>query len=173
MGEATVLDCYECHTCGNVALSADAVRCCNARMQPSEPVSDTDWPTLESVLTDVFDMSSTELEICLCVMEGGDLTVRELADEIGYDRSVVSRHLNHLATLGVVEKRRRLLEQGGHTYVYTPVSPAEVRQALQAAFFEWVSHAAAELSALQREKVEAIADTDDDPAWEIYRTAGG
>lgn len=162
---------YECLSCGNVGFGDGPIHCCEGRMEPAEPTDGVDAPALEAVLRSVFDMSRTELEICLCVMEDGDLTVRELAADIGYDRSVVSRHLNHLAELGVVEKQRRLLEAGGHTYLYTPVPPEKVRARLRGAFFTWVEEAVAELSNLEREKVESIADTGEDPAWEIYRQA--
>jgi predicted transcriptional regulator len=160
---------YECATCGNVGIGDGEIRCCEEPMTPIESPAVVDKPTLGELLSSVFDMSDTELEICLCVMEGGDLTVTELADEIGYDRSVVARHLNHLAELGVIEKQRRLLEQGGHTYVYTPVPEEAVRRQLTVAFYTWVDGALDRLDSLQREKVESIADTGDTPAWEIFR----
>jgi predicted transcriptional regulator len=102
-------------------------------------------------------------------MEGGTMTVKELADRIEYDRSVVSRHLNHLAELGVVDKQRRLIEQGGHVYVYRPVDPETVRDRLTAAFVTWVQGATAEIAALREEKVADIADVDDEPAWTLFR----
>lgn len=128
-------------------------------------------PTLAELLRTVFGMSETELEICLCVMEGGDLTAAELADRVGYDRSVVSRHLNHLAELGVIDKQRRLLKQGGHTYVYRPVAPETVRKRLTEAFVAWVGEGTERLRTLRREKVESIAATDEEPAWKVFRDA--
>lgn len=160
---------YECAKCGNVGIGDGEIRCCVGPMAPIESVSVVDDPTLNDLLGSVFDMSDTELEICLCVMEGGDLTVSELADEIGYDRSVVARHLNHLAELGVIEKQRRLLERGGHTYVYMPVSEDTVKRRLTVAFLTWVRGAIEQLDSLQREKVESIADTGETSSWELFR----
>lgn len=168
MDEAPTL--YECPSCGNLGIGDGEIRCCAGPMERAKMDAAVDDPPLEGILRSVFDMSSTELEICLCVMEGGELTVTELASDIGYDRSVVSRHLNHLAELGVIEKQRRLLEGGGHTYLYTPVAPETVRERLRTAFYAWVQAALGELETLQREKVESIADTGEEPAWEIYRT---
>lgn len=125
-------------------------------------------PTLEDLLRSVFDMTDTELDVCLCVMESGTLTVQELADDIEYDRSVVTRHLNHLAALGVLEKRRRLLESGGHVYVYSPAAPDEIRRRLRHAFLGWVAEAIPLVEGLRREKVEAIVDADD-PQWRLYQ----
>lgn len=167
--ESGSLDLYECGACGNVGIGDGEIRCCEEPMEAVETVSAVEEPTLEDLLYAVFDMSATELDICLCVMEDGDLTVSELADRIGYDRSVVSRHLSHLAELGVIERRRQLLEQGGHTYVYTPVPAETVRARLRAAFFTWVRAATAQLDSLQREKVEAIADDGSATSWKIFR----
>lgn len=159
---------YECPSCGNLGIGDGEIRCCDGPMETARTDSAVDDPSLEWILRSVFDMSSTELDICLCVMEGGELTVKQLANDIGYDRSVVSRHLNHLSELGIIEKHRRLLERGGHTYVYTPVPPETVRERLRAAFYAWVQVALGELEELQREKVESIAYTGEEPAWQVY-----
>jgi predicted transcriptional regulator len=127
-------------------------------------------PTLEELLGTVFDMTEAELDICLCVMEGGERTVKELAEQIAYDRSVIARHLNHLVELGVLEKRRRILKQGGQVYVYAPVDPAEIRRNFSVLFLQWVQEASALIEALRREKVEAIVEADSsEPEWKIYR----
>jgi predicted transcriptional regulator len=127
-------------------------------------------PDLETLLRTVFGMSATELEICLCVMESGEVTVQELADAVDYDRSVVTRHLNHLADLDVIEKRRQLLKSGGHVYVYTPVDPDAIRTRFRHLFLQWVEDAAGALAELRREKVESVVESDvDDPQWRIFR----
>lgn len=158
-----------CDRCGNLAVGSGSVTCCAATMTPAEPVDAVAEPELDDLLRDIFQMSDAELEVCLCVMEGGTMTVKELAERIEYDRSVVSRHLNHLAELGVVDKQRRLIEQGGHVYVYRPVDPETVRERLTAAFVTWVQGATAEIAALREEKVADIADVDDEPAWTLFR----
>lgn len=158
-----------CDSCGNLAVDSGTVTCCAATMTEPEPVDAVADPTLEALLRDVFQMSDAELDVCLCVMEGGTMTVTELATEVAYDRSVVSRHLNHLAALGVVEKQRRLLEQGGHVYIYRPVSAETVRERLTAAFGTWVQGATEEIATLREQKVASIADIDDEPAWTLFR----
>jgi len=158
-----------CDRCGNVAVGSKPITCCETTMTPAEPVDAIAKPDLAAILRHVFQMSDTELEVCLCVMEGGTLTVTELAAQIEYDRSVISRHLNHLAELGVVEKQRRLIRQGGHVYVYRPVPPETVRKQLTAAFITWVQGATEEIGTLRQEKVASIADGDDEPAWTLFR----
>ena len=158
-----------CDRCGNLAVGSGSVTCCAATMTPTEPVDAVAEPELDDLLRDIFQMSDAELEVCLCVMEGGTMTVKELAERIEYDRSVVSRHLNHLAELGVVDKQRRLIEQGGHVYVYRPVDPETVRERLMAAFVTWVQSATEEIVTLREEKVADIAGIEDEPTWTLFR----
>jgi predicted transcriptional regulator len=169
MAPDEALEPRRCESCETLAFGTGDVHCCDGQMTSVDNVDSVPEPTLEELLRTVFGMSESELEICLCVMEGGDLTAQELADQINYDRSVISRHLNHLADLGVVDKQRRIIKQGGYTYVYQPVSPEVVRERLTAAFASWVRDATEELQDLRREKVESIATTDEDPAWKIFR----
>lgn len=153
------LEGYECNTCGTVLFGSDPVTCCGEPMAPvRDQESAIDAPTLETVLGAVFDISRTELEVCRSVMEAGETTAGELAEQTGYDRSMATRHLNHLAALGVVEKNRRLLERGGQIYVYTPVDEAAVRENLRREFLRWASEAADRITDLSREKVEILAD---------------
>jgi len=166
-------DVFQCQSCGNVGVGTGEIRCCAEPMAVVDDRDDTDvvvdQPSLDDLLQTVFDMSDTELDICLCVMEAGELTAKELAEQIDYDRSVVARHLNHLAEMGVVEKRRKILEQGGHVYVYTPNEPETVRRNLQALFLVWVQEAAVQLDALRREKVESIVANDrTDAEWTVF-----
>ncbi|RKS80812.1 putative transcriptional regulator [Haloarcula quadrata] len=162
---------FECVTCGGVGIGDNRPTCCGEPMAATETGNTAvSEPSLETLLKTVFDMSGTELDICLCVMEGGELTVAALAEQIGYDRSVVARHLNHLAAFGVVEKRRRIRPAGGHVYVYTPQPPEVVRERLREEFLSWVRLATAQLDDLQREKVEAIADAEtDERQWTVFQ----
>ena len=160
----------ECATCGNVAVAREAVTCCGEAMGASnDAATDVAGPSLEELLRTVFEMSETEFQVCLCVMEAGGVTVSELAEQTDYDRSMITRHLNHLADLGVVEKNRRLLEQGGQVYVYTPRDEATVKASLGQQFHTWLRGAAARLGELDREKVESLADTGaGDPQWTVF-----
>lgn len=160
----------ECDACGNVGLGQGEITCCGGAMQTlAQADHGVGVPSLDDLLRTVFDMSDTELDVCLCVMEGGEQTVGGLADRIDYDRSVVARHLNHLVELGVIEKRRRLLEEGGHAYVYSPRDPAVVRRRFRELFFQWVQEATGLVEELRREKVESIVEADaENPQWRVY-----
>ena len=162
---------FECDSCGNLGIGQEEIICCDTEMtRLSNKDTSINEPSLNQLMQTAFDMSETELDICLCVMEGGEQTVAELAEQIEYDRSVVYRHLNHLSDLGVVDKQRRILKEGGQVYVYAPNSPAAVRRNLSRAFIFWVQGATSLIDSLSREKVEAMVKTDaEDPQWKIYQ----
>ena len=167
-GDAGV-DVFECTDCGNVGLGDGDITCCGSPMSRVDADPAVPEPSLGDLLGAVFGMSDAELDICLCVMEGGEQTAQELADRTDYDRSVAARHLNHLVELGVLEKRRRLLEEGGHVYVYVPKGPETVRRGFKRQFLLWLGEATGRLEELRREKVEGILEADaDEPRWQLY-----
>lgn len=125
-------------------------------MQAVRDLPGVEPPTTETLLRTVFGMSTTELEVCLCAMESGEATAAGLAEELGVDRSLVSRHLNHLAELGVLEKGRRVLREGGHVNVYTPVDVEEVRRRLELGLSVWTRDAVRLIDDVGKEKVERI-----------------
>lgn len=157
----------ECPACETLSMGEQdrPSSCCD---EPLDGVAvddvEVESPALEELLAMVFGMSQTELDVCLCVMDVGETTTKEIADELGVDRSHVSRHLNHLLELGVLEKQERLLEGGGRVNVYTPASLETVRRNFTVGLFAWFSEATEVLEDLSREKVEAIADLGEDEA---------
>jgi len=176
----------ECTDCGALSVGADEVVCCGSTMTPAgrsadgatgaaastddvEGAEDVPEPDLDDLLRVVFGMSPAELDVCLCVMEHGTLTVAELTERVGYDRSVVARHLNHLAELGVVEKRRQILDRGGDVYVYTPEPPETVRRRFREAFLRWAAAGVDRIDELSREKVEGIAEGGSATEWTVFR----
>ena len=155
--------------CGNVGLGDGDITCCGSPMSRVDADPAVPEPSLEDLLGAVFGMSDAELDICLCVMEGGEQTAQELADRTDYDRSVAARHLNHLAELGVLEKRRRLLKEGGHIYLYAPRSAETVRREFKRQFLVWLEGAAGRLGEVRREKVEDLVDAErSDSQWTLY-----
>lgn len=167
----TLFEVFECTSCGAVRFGDDGADCCGHPMDPVESSGDgVTRPELDELLRFVFDMSPSELDVCLCVMEAGETTTDQVADELGVDRSLVSRHLNHLAALGVLEKRRRIRKSGGQVYVFTPNSVEEVRQGFKRGLYAWTAEAFRQIDGLSREKVESMAERSDgdDDEWRIY-----
>ena len=164
---ATDLEPVACSDCGDVSLRSvgDVSPCCDATLRPIDVDQVTvEPPSLEAILGVVFGMTRTELDVCLCVMEVGQATANEIATDVGVDRSHVSRHLNHLVDLGVLEREQRLLERGGRVNVYSPAALETVRQRFVIGLFAWVADAVEEVEGISREKVEAITQLTDDAA---------
>lgn len=159
----------ECSSCGAVTFGNARTTCCGEHMNEVEAnVDGITQPQLDELLRFVFGMSPSELDVCLCVMEVGETTTDEVAEQLGVDRSLVSRHLNHLVDVGVLEKRRRIRKAGGQIYVFTPNSVQEVRQGFKLGLFAWVEDALHQIDSLSREKVESMVDHSETDDWRIY-----
>jgi predicted transcriptional regulator len=170
--ELTIMECPDCETI-MLGGADDRSRCCDEQLRPIETGNvEIEPPALEDLLGMVFGMNETELDVCLCVMDVGEATTSEIAAELEVDRSHVSRHLNHLVDLGVLEKRQRLLEAGGRVNVYTPASLETVRRNFTLGLVAWFDEAVDVIEGMSREKVEAIEALTDHPSdVTIYQDA--
>lgn len=148
---------YECPSWGSVGWH-DGQTCCDQPMEAIETTTVYEPPGLEAVVQDVFDMSPTAVRVCREVMAKEAANVSELAAELDYDRSTITRHLNHLVDLGLVEKRERTLSEGGRAYVYAPKPAEDVRRQFKLGLCGWFEDAMGAVDELSREKVEAMAD---------------
>jgi len=113
------------------------------RREPDSSI--TVEPSLQEVLTAVFDLREHERETYRALLSAPDSTTSELASVVDRDRSNVNRSLSALAEKGLVTRRRRILEIGGHVYQYTANPPGEVRERLHEALDEWVATAHARI----------------------------
>lgn len=163
-GELTVKECPDCERI-ILGSNGDQSQCCERRPRRVEMDDvETESPALEDILGIVFGMNETGLDVCLCVMDAGEMTTQEIAAELDIDRSHVSRHLNHLVALGVLEKRDRLLEQGGRVNIYTPASLDTVRRNFTLGLVAWFVEAVDVIEGVSREKVEAIEKLSERPS---------
>lgn len=166
----TEREVYECQHCGNVTLGDPASNSSEANLTSIEetPVK---RPELAVVLREVFGISETGINVCICLMEEGESTAGTLAERLDIDRSTVGRQLNHLTDIGLLEKRQRLLKDGGYVYVYSPVDVEQVRQRLTVGLYAWFGEALELVENINREKVKALARADgggDGGTAEIY-----
>jgi len=150
---------FECRECGSVSFGDSETTCCGAEMASTD-ATPVKHPELAVVLREVFGISRTGLTICVCLMEEGDSTAADLAELLDIDRSTVARQLNHLVEIGLLDKRQRLLTDGGYVYVYSPVDVEEVRTRLTVGLYAWVSEALDLVEEINRQKVQALARSD-------------
>ncbi|RBI62262.1 TrmB family transcriptional regulator [halophilic archaeon] len=156
---------YECGDCGTVAPEPDT--CCDRPMATvaATPVRE---PDLQSLLRNVFGISGTGLDICVRLMRDGESTVPAVAEALDLDRSTVARQVNHLVEVGVLEKRQRLLSQGGYVHVYSPKDVEVVRRRLERGLAAWTREAKELVEDVNRAKVEAAAEMDREEPSGIY-----
>lgn len=114
-------------------------------------------PDLMTLLPQVFGVSQTGIAICLQVTEEEQATTDDIATALDINRSTVSRQLNQLRELGVVERHEQSLTEGGQIHVYTPVEPEEMRRRHREGLLSWVTDAVTLVNELDRRKLEAMA----------------
>lgn len=139
---------YECPDCDNVVLSVgrdEPPMSCHDR--PMERVTDVEMrvnpPEVKRVLLEAFGLPKAGLDICLCVIGEGPLSANDVADELGYDRSTVTRYLNKMVELGLLEQSELNREGGGVVNVYHSVDLERMRRETLIGFYVWAGEAAA------------------------------
>lgn len=139
-------DIYECVDCDNVVLVLgrdDPPMACHDR--PMERVRKCDMPVrppdIRQVLLDAFGLPKAGLDICLCVIGEGPLSANEVAEELGYDRSTVTRYLNKLVEIGLLERAELNREGGGVVNVYHSIDLEHMRRQTLIGFYVWAGEA--------------------------------
>lgn len=148
---------YTCHHCGSATLDDRPRECCGEAMG-SVTVDAVREPDLRTLVSHVFDLSETGLDICVLLMEREEVTIGDVAAALNVNRTTASRQLNQLRALGLIERREESLEDGGQLHVYTAVSMEEVRRRHREAFLSWVSDAMTLLDELDEQKIAAVAE---------------
>ncbi|MEF8777480.1 MAG: helix-turn-helix domain-containing protein [Natronomonas sp.] len=97
-------------------------------------------PGFEEVLRCVFGVQTHEARLYLELLEAPDSTVAELADRVERDRSNVNRGLSTLLDKELADRRRRLLDNGGHVYQYRATPPEDARELMHETLDEWAAY---------------------------------
>lgn len=152
-------DIYECSDCDNVVLVLgrdDPPMSCHG--EPMELVKDSNIsvqpPDIREVLLNAFGLPKAGLDICLCVIGEGPLSASEVAEKLGYDRSTVTRYLNTLVDLGLLERSVLNREDGGVVNVYHSIELEQMRRDTLIGFYVWAGEAGSliEEASLQKQK---------------------
>ena len=99
---------------------------------------ETEEPDFELVMACVFGVQGREVRTYLALLERPGSTVEELAGALERDRSNVNRSLSRLLDLELVERERRLLDEGGYVYQYTATPIESTKSRLHDALDAWV-----------------------------------
>ena len=115
-------------------------------------------PELKSLLPQVFDISQRGIDISVYLMEEQQATTDDIATALGINRTTVSRQLNQLRELGVIECSEQSLKEGGRVHVYTPASLEEIRQRHREGFLEWATNVLSLLDEIDQQKLAAASE---------------
>lgn len=136
----------ECHL-GPAASGTETPR---QRASEGDAPAPVERPALGDVLTSVFGISETEWRTYRAVLDHPKCTTSELTTALSVGRSNVNRHLQALREKGLVTRTRRLLDTGGHVYLYeaTPLEAAKPR--MHRVLDDWTAHAHTQIEEIGR-----------------------
>jgi len=97
-------------------------------------------PEFEEVMACVFDVQDHEVRTYRILLENSESTVGELATALDRDRSNVNRSLSTLREKGLADRKRRLLDGGGHVYQYSATPLSEARELMHETLDEWAAY---------------------------------
>ena len=166
-------DIYECPDCDNVVLavgSDDPPMSCHD--VPMERVSDVEMsvksPDVKQVLFQSFGLPKAGLDICLCVIGEGPLSANDVAAELGYDRSTITRYLNKLVDLGLLRRTELNREDGGVVNAYHSVDLDRMRRETLIGFYVWAGESAALIENANTTKRDYLAENPDQELPDVF-----
>jgi len=166
-------DLFECPDCDNVVLALgrdDPPMSCHD--EPMKRVTDTEMtvkpPDIKQVLLQAFGLPKAGLDICLCVIGEGPLSASEVADSLGYDRSTITRYLNKLVELGLLQQSELNREGGGVVKVYHSVDLERMRRETLIGFYVWAGEAGALIEDANLTKQDYLDENPDRELPEVF-----
>ncbi|MFC6942743.1 helix-turn-helix domain-containing protein [Salinirubellus sp. GCM10025818] len=170
----TVLECTDCDNTALAVGHDDPSMTCHG--EPMDPVTDPEMrvrpPEVRRVLLQVFGLPKAGLDICLRVIGDGPLPASEIAESLGYDRSTVTRYLNDLVDLGLLQRSELNREGGGVVNVYHSVDLERTRRETLIGFCIWAGEAAALIEEANLTKQEYLQENTDrelpDVFWDSF-----
>ncbi|MFP4627170.1 MAG: helix-turn-helix domain-containing protein [Natronomonas sp.] len=166
-------DLWECPDCDNIVLavgSDDPPMSCHDKSM--ERVTDVEMsvkpPDVKQVLLEAFGLPKAGLDICLCVIGEGPLSATDVAESLGYDRSTISRYLNKLVDLGLLQRSELNREEGGVVKVYHSVDLERMRRETLIGFYVWAGEAAALIEDANFTKRDYLAENPDQELPDVF-----
>ena len=93
--------------------------------------------TCDDLFTCFYGLKEIDLTVYKLLVREGELRVDEISDLLGKKENTVYRSLQRLISHGIVVRRQRTLDRGGHYFVYLPKLPEELVEDMKALLEEW------------------------------------
>ncbi len=93
---------------------------------------------LKCTLKCALDMSCFEMDVYVELLKRSPISVDDLAEVLGKDKSTVYKALQNLLEKGFVKREYRILRGGGYKYLYKPVPFEEFRKEMMKSIDSWV-----------------------------------
>nr|WP_089787874.1 helix-turn-helix domain-containing protein [Halobiforma haloterrestris] len=92
----------------------------------------------EGLLECVHGLKGLDRDCFRALVEADDpLTIDEVADRVGRERSTAYRSVQRLLQSGIVRKTQVNYDQGGYYHVYSPADPSQVAADMQRKLNDW------------------------------------
>lgn len=166
-------DLFECPDCDNIVLAlgrSDPPMTCHNN--PMERVTDVEMrvkpPDVKQVLLQAFGLPKPGLDISIYVISEGPLSANEVAQELGYERSTITRYLNKLVEIGLLQKSQLNREEGGVVNVYHPVDLERLRRETLVGFYVWAGEAAARIEESNLTQQDHLEENDNQDIPNVF-----
>jgi predicted transcriptional regulator len=107
----------------------------------SPPAAHVEHPTVRDVFSTILGLKGRDVAVMLAIDGQPGRTTDAIATDLDRDRSNVSRSITRLRDVGLVERRRRVLEDGGIFYEHYPNPTAPTTELLTEAVRRWAERA--------------------------------
>ena len=163
----------ECTHCDNtvLALGRDdpSMSCHGGAMEHvTDPEMDVRRPDVRQVLLRAFGLPKAGLDVCLRVVGDGPLPASDVAESLGYDRSTVTRYLNDLVGLGLLQRAELNREGSGIVNVYHSVDLERMRRESLIGFCVWAGKAAALIDEANLTKQRYLEESPDRELPDVF-----
>jgi predicted transcriptional regulator len=109
--------------------------------QSTETAVSMESPSFHEVLATLFDLNERDVETFRTIQEQPGATTEDIETAVGRDRSNVNRSITQLEELGLVVRKRRVMEAGGFFYEHHPEPAETVERRLVDAVESWADDA--------------------------------
>ncbi len=93
----------------------------------------------DDLFTCFYGLKEIDLTVYRVLIKKGELRVEDISEIVGKKQNTVYRSLQRLLSHGIVIRKHRVLERGGHYFVYLPRSPEELVEEMKIMLEEWNS----------------------------------